>query len=149
MLGLREELGVLPGSVWGQQILLEHQVCGKREKTLRVNKQKCTLFCTLTCGGISMPWARLTWLLLSTEPAVGSGRAAGQWGALAAAEAHACTGPLLREEQDQLLQRKFTQLLNTALLLSHPCNTCFSLQRFAEGWGCGIPLRPVKQAVSS
>lgn len=71
------------------------------------------LFCTFTCGGISIPCLELTWLLLSPEPAVGTGRAAGQRGALAAAEAHACTGPLLREEQDQLLQRKFTQLINT------------------------------------
>lgn len=63
-----------------------------------------------------MPCLQLTCPVLSAEPAVGAGRAAGQRGPLAAAEAHACTGPLLREEQDEFLQRKFTQLINTPIL---------------------------------
>lgn len=80
-----------------------------------INKSKWAL-CSSTCGGLSVSCLQLTYPVLSTEPAVGPRRAAGQWGPLAAAEAHACTGPILWEEQDKFLQRKFIQLINTPVL---------------------------------
>lgn len=71
--------------------------------------------------------------LVSAEPAVGAGRAAGQRRALAAAQAHACTGPLLREEQDQLLQRKCPHSLLSACLLALALST-----ELGEGWWRGV-----------
>lgn len=53
-------------------------------------------------------------LLASPEPPVGPRRVARQWYPVATAAAHAGTGALLREEQDQFLQREYFALLISA-----------------------------------
>lgn len=53
-------------------------------------------------------------LLASPEPPVGPRRVARQWYPVATTAAHAGTGALLREEQDQFLQREYFALLISA-----------------------------------
>lgn len=61
-------------------------------------------------------------LLVSSEPPVGPRRVARQQYPVATAAAHAGTGALLREEQDQFLQREyFALLISEAACRCHRC----------------------------
>lgn len=59
VVGSREELGMLPDSVWGQQILLEQQECAKREKTLQLTDK--SVLCSVLLPVLAFPSPAHKW----------------------------------------------------------------------------------------